>query len=290
MNSVAIFGVGLIGGSFALALRKAGFTGKILGVSSEGTLRRALDLGVIDAAASAESAARQADLVYLAQPVLAILDTLAALNNWVRPEALVTDAGSTKLAIVRKAAESLTKAQFLGGHPLAGKESRGLEAADADLFQGRTYVLTPRADSDLGTHAVRQFKSWLERIGSVITVLGPEEHDRTVALTSHLPQLASIALSMLLAQKDCIGTGAFGPGLLDSTRLALSPYEVWADILATNSSSIDQALSEYIGVLEALRQDLTQPGMKEHFRSAAFLANRVRSAKSTAGFRPEFDL
>ncbi len=285
MNTVAIFGVGLIGGSFARALRKAGFAGKILGVSSEATLRRALELGVIDAAASPQIAAEQADLVYLAQPVLVILDTLAALNEWVRSDALITDAGSTKLAIVQRATESLTNAQFLGGHPLAGKERRGLDSADGDLFRGRTYVLTPVSEADLATPRAREFQSWLERIGALTTILDAEEHDRVVALTSHLPQLASIGLGMLLAQKHCIEKGAFGPGLLDSTRLALSPYEVWADILATNAASIDQALSAYIGVLETLRHDLTEPKMGDHFRSAALLATEARSTKSNpSGF------
>ena len=285
MDTVAIFGVGLIGGSFAQALRKAGFAGKILGVSSEATLRRALELGVIDAAATPRKAAEEADLVYLAQPVLAILDTLAVINEWVRPDALVTDAGSTKLAIVRRATELLTKTQFLGGHPLAGKEKRGLDSADGDLFRGRTYVLTPVSDAGLATPRAHEFRSWLEQIGAIATILDAEEHDRTVALTSHLPQLASIGLGMLLCQKDCIDKGAFGPGLVDSTRLALSPYQVWADILATNAGSIDQALAEYIGVLETLRHDLTGPNMSEHFRSAAFLANRVRTTKSnSSGF------
>lgn len=279
MHSVAIFGVGLIGGSFALALRKAGFAGKILGVSSDATLRRALDLGVIDAAASPQTAAEEADLVYLAQPVLAILDILKPLNDWVRSDALITDAGSTKSAILQRAAVTLTKAQFLGGHPLAGKESRGLDSADADLFRGRTYVLTPVSEAALTTSCARELQDWLERIGATVTILNAEEHDRSVALTSHLPQLASVALAMLLGQTDSVEKGAFGPGLLDSTRLALSPYEVWADILATNTASIDQALSAYIGVLETLRRDLTGPQMSEHFRSAAILANQARAAK-----------
>ncbi|MDQ6760959.1 MAG: prephenate dehydrogenase [Acidobacteriota bacterium] len=285
MNTIAIYGVGLIGGSFALALRKGGFAGRILGVSSPGTLTRALENRIIDEAASPESAAQQADVLYLAQPVRAILDSLPELNKWVRPDALITDAGSTKQAIVAQAAESLMGAQFLGGHPLAGKESRGLPSADADLFRGRTYVLTPASADALATPRAREFLSWLERIGAVPTIMDAEEHDRTVALTSHLPQLGSVALAMLLAQKNCVDQGAFGPGLLDSTRLALSPYEVWADILATNSGFIDQALTAFIAVLETLRHDLTKPEMSAHFGTAALLANRVRSTKpNPSGF------
>src|SRR5436853_6859745 len=122
VKTVAIFGVGMIGGSFALALRKAGFSGRILGVSSETTVRRAQELGVIEAGASPRAAAEEADLIYLAQPIRVILTTLTELDPWVRSEALVTDAGSTKQAVVEQAAASLTRAQFLGGHPLAGTE------------------------------------------------------------------------------------------------------------------------------------------------------------------------
>src|ERR1700733_12559517 len=137
MDTVAIFGVGLIGGSFALAIRKAGFNGKIIGVSSDDTIRAALALHVVDAALPAREAAEQADLLYLAQPIHRIVDSLADLNAWVKPEALITDAGSTKQAIVDRASQVISRAQFLGGHPMAGRERRGVEAAEANLFQGR---------------------------------------------------------------------------------------------------------------------------------------------------------
>src|SRR5271157_4012722 len=141
MNTVAIFGVGLIGGSFALAIRKAGFEGRIIGVgrgvSSDDTIRAALALRVIDEALPAQEAAAQADLLYLAQPIHKIIDSLAELNLQVQPGALITDAGSTKQAIVVRASQVVSRAQFLGGHPMAGRERRGVEAAEADLFQGR---------------------------------------------------------------------------------------------------------------------------------------------------------
>ncbi len=143
MESVAIFGVGLIGGSFGLALKKAGFGGEILGVSSEASIHAALERGAIDRGSALEEAARRADLLYLAQPIGRILDTLRHLDPLVRADALVTDAGSTKHAIVTGARKLLHGCQFLGGHPLAGKEKRGVEQAEADLFRGRTYVLTP---------------------------------------------------------------------------------------------------------------------------------------------------
>ncbi len=143
MKHVAIVGVGLIGGSFALAIRKAGFTGTIIGVSSPAVVQEALDRHIIDRAAPLESALSEADLVYLSQPIGRILHTLSLIDAYVKPGALITDAGSTKQAIVEEARRSIHRARFLGGHPLAGKETRGAGSADADLFRNRPYVLTP---------------------------------------------------------------------------------------------------------------------------------------------------
>jgi len=281
MQTVAIVGVGLIGGSFGLALKQAGFGGSIVGVSSEASIRAALARGAIDRSATLDEAARAADLLYLAQPIGRILDTLRHLDALVRPEALVTDAGSTKHAIVTEAHKHVRRCQFLGGHPLAGKEKRGVAEADAELFRSRTYVLTPGAPEELETPAARSFVEWLRRIGARPVVLGAAEHDRLVALTSHLPQLASTALAATLAATltapDDLEIA--GPGLIDSTRLALSPYELWRDILATNTESIDQALTAYINELEQLRENLRTRGAQEEFVRGAALAVRLRSRR-----------
>ncbi|MFB3830032.1 MAG: prephenate dehydrogenase [Bryobacteraceae bacterium] len=277
METVAIVGVGLIGGSFALALRAAGFSGRILGVSSEATLRKALERGVIEEAATLAEAAGRADLLYLAQPIARILDTLRRLEPLVRPGALVTDAGSTKRAIAAAGA-LLARAQFLGGHPMAGKEKRGVEEAEAGLFAGRPYVLTPPSPEALRTDAALEFRLWLERIGARVLTLAPEEHDRVVALTSHLAQLASTALATTVAEAVPDRVDVAGPGLVDSTRLALSPYELWRDILATNSAEIDRALAAYIARLEHLRANLRTREMQREFETAAALAARLRRA------------
>ncbi|MFN7993727.1 MAG: prephenate dehydrogenase [Bryobacteraceae bacterium] len=278
MNSVAIVGVGLIGGSFGLALRKAGFRGPILGVSSEATIRAALDRGAIDRSATLEEAAREADLLYLAQPIGRILDTLHHVDALVRPETLITDAGSTKHVIVTEARRLVRRCQFLGGHPLAGKEKRGVGEADADLFAGRTYVLTPGSPADMETPGARELTSWLGRIGARVVLLGAAEHDRLVSFTSHLPQMASTALAATvdanLTSPDDLQVA--GPGLIDSTRLALSAYELWRDILATNTESIEQALTAYINELEQLRENLRTRGAQEEFVRASRLAASLR--------------
>ena len=276
MRTVAIAGVGLIGGSFALALRRAGFDGRILGVSSERTIREALSLGVIDEGVPLAEAAARADLIYLSQPIARILETIPALGPLLRPGCLVTDAGSTKRRIVEQFSRSLPRGQFLGGHPMAGKETRGVAAAEAALFEGRTYVLTPVDEAQLETPAAREFRSWLDRIGAVTLVMDAAVHDRTVALTSHLPQLASTALAAMLASRlEENLRRAAGPGLVDMTRLAMSPYDVWRDILETNSGPVGEALDAYIEALETLRGDL-----KDRFVSAGAFAAALRRKKA----------
>lgn len=276
MKTVAVFGVGLIGGSFALAIRKAGFAGRIIGVSSPDTIRAALAAGVIDEALPAEEAAGQADLLYLAQPIHKIIDSLEELGRWAKPGALITDAGSTKQAIVDRAAQVISRVQFLGGHPMAGRERRGVEAAEADLFQGRPYVLTPRSPSDLETDQAREFATFIPRIGSFPVIMNPADHDRTVAFTSHLPQLASTALAATLSARSEPQSGVFGPALVDSTRLALSSFEIWGDILDTNRDQILSSLDQYISKLQDFRDSLAADSMRRHFDAAARFAAQVR--------------
>lgn len=279
MKTVAIAGVGLIGGSFGLALRKAGFDGRIVGVSSPRAIADALRVGAIDEGLRLADAARQADLIYLAQPIGRILDTLRHLDGVVQPGALITDAGSTKSAVVSAAHELIHRCQFLGGHPMAGKEKRGVGEADADLFRRRTYVLTPSSEAELQTPAAVDFLEWLRRIGAVPLLLGPDEHDRVVSFTSHLPQLASTALASVVAEnlESPEDLRVSGTGLMDTTRLAMSAYDIWRDILATNGDAIEQALGAYIAKLEHLRENLRSREMQVEFEAAAALAARVRA-------------
>ena len=266
MNSVAIVGVGLIGGSFALALRAAGFGGRIVGVSSAPTIEKALELGVVDQGATLQEAAASADLIYLSQPILQILDTIEALAPLVRPGTLITDAGSTKALICERGARKIERARFVGGHPMAGREQRGVEAASADLFQSRPYILTEREP---------QLESWIERIGARLVFLSPEEHDRLVALVSHLPQLLSTALGAAIAESPESAQIA-GPAAEDMTRLALSSYGIWRDIFETNAPSIDAALEKYIERLQQLRSQLRTPQMERIFDQAAAAAKGLR--------------
>jgi prephenate dehydrogenase len=264
----SVVGVGLIGGSFALALRKAGFKGKIIGVSSPETVRAALDRGVIDEALPLRDAAGQSDLIYLAQPIERILETLDEIDPHVYTGTLITDAGSTKAAIMARAAKRIKRGRFIGGHPMAGKQTRGVAEADAGLFRGRPYVLTS-ADEEL--------ERWIKRMGARVVILDAEEHDRLVALTSHLPQLISTALAASIAAEpgaECVT----GPAAIELTRLAMSPYEIWRDIFATNRASIDAALGAFIERLQELRKELQSPAIEKEFERAGAAAKALRGA------------
>jgi prephenate dehydrogenase len=267
---VAIAGVGLIGGSFALALRKAGFKGKIIGVSSPETVRVALERHVIDEAMPLADAAGQSDLIYLAQPISRILTTLDEIDPHVYPGTLITDAGSTKTEIAARALKRIRRGRFIGGHPMAGKQTRGVGEADADLFRGRPYIITS-ADIEL--------ERWIKRIGARTVIMNPREHDRLVALTSHLPQIISTALASSIANEPGASRVA-GPAAVDLTRLALSPYEIWRDIFATNSEAIDDALAMFIHKLEELRAKLRDPEIEQEFERAESSARELRRGET----------
>lgn len=282
IRTVAIAGTGLIGCSFALAIKQAGFAGEILGVSSPAAIDAALRASAISRAASLEEAAAVADLIYLAQPVDRILRTLRAIGPLVRADCLVTDAGSTKAEIVRTATECLPSTVFIGGHPLAGKEQRGAEAADGSLFRGRPYVLTPNGPTRPARFA--EFQDWLQRIGAEIVEMTPIEHDSAVAFTSHLPQLLSTALAEALRrQENPHLQRVFGPGLLDMTRLALSGADLWASILASNREQVLSALDAFLDSLRDVRNIVEKGDIALFFGSAAQFAGAIRKLDHETG-------
>lgn len=279
-RTVTIVGVGLIGGSFALALRAAGFQGRIVGVSRPSTLDEALELGVIDAGAPLEEALPASDLIFLAQPILRILDQLPRIAELAPPGSLVTDAGSTKKAIVDRA-EALfqsRKTMFLGGHPMAGKEGRGVAIAEAALFQGAVYALTPSSSADLEDPRARELADWVGRIGAKPLAISPDEHDRVTALTSHVPQLVSTALAAVvwegLPAEERLQIA--GGGLRDMTRLAGSSYEIWEGILRTNAGSMAAGLRSVADELVRMASDLESPSLEQRFIAAQTLHKKLR--------------
>lgn len=268
IKTVTVIGVGLIGGSFALALRRAGYQGRILGVSSPPTLARALARSVIDEGRMLREAVPESDLVYMAQPVPLIVRQLEQVRAHAPGHALVTDAGSTKRVIVDRARELFDGGpDFVGGHPMAGKEGRGVEIADASLFAGATYALVPTGHDLPESPVLDDFLGLLDGMGCRTRVMDPTEHDRVVGWTSHVPQLVATGLAA------AIGGGLAGSreleiagdGLRDMTRLAASPYEVWAGILETNRGAIDAALGTFISEMESLRAALKSDCAADHF-------------------------
>ncbi len=279
MKTIAIVGVGLIGGSFGLALRQAGFTGRILGVSSEKTIRTAIERGAIDEGADFRTAASAVDLVLLAAPILTILEQIDAIDEFARPGTLITDAGSTKAVVCRRAQDKIRRALFLGGHPMAGKERSGIAEAEAGLFRDRPWALCPSAPELLGDDRVAEFLRWLDAIGARPVTIGAEDHDRTVAFTSHLPQLLSTALAASLNHVEQ-AQGLSGPALRDMTRLAASPYRVWRDILLTNEDAIRTALVAFLDSVQQLTRDFDDQTTRSVFEIAEAVSGRLRSSAS----------
>ncbi len=273
---VTVLGVGLVGGSFALALRRAFPEVSIAGWDREEVLERARQCGAIDdARAELAAACRGADLVYLALPVEETLRRLPEIAAAAPPEALVTDSASTKAAVCEAAGRAFVPPRFfLGGHPVAGREQGGIANASPDLFRGAPYALMG-ASGESDARAAR-LAEVVAAIGARAVWLDPAEHDRLFAYLSHLPQLASIALAeTVLAGAGDAARLLAGPGLGDSTRLAGSPYELWAGICRT-SPQLDEALVRLIESLEGIRARLRDPSLAQDFDRAARLYKILR--------------
>ena len=283
---VAILGTGLIGGSFALALRKYFPDSAVIGWDKEHVLRHALERGAIhDAFGDLSLAIAGADLIYMALPVGHTIELLPEVARLASPEALVTDASSTKRFVCSVAAESFSAngAHFLGGHPMAGKEISGIAAADVELFRGSKYAFIgePVADGAEMSRDTRvaNFLTLVEQLGAEPVWLDAETHDRAAAIVSHLPQLLAIALAGVVRdQTDETGLPVTlaGRGLRDALRLAGSPYSVWRDIILTNSDNLDRALGQLIQSLEQLRGDLRTRALEEEFAAAGELYKILR--------------
>jgi len=265
---VGIVGLGLIGGSIALAARQIWPAGLVIGVDRKDVLERAMVLHAIDVAADDPVVLADADLVILAAPIQQNLDLLRDLPDNVVGSAVVTDTGSTKREMVEAARALPERFTFIGGHPLGGAARGGIEHARPDLFTGRPWLFTPGAGHD--TQALDKLKSFAAGFGAVARTLSPEEHDHLLAFISHLPQLTVSALMHVVgSETGQDGLGLSGRGLQDTTRLASSPADIWKEVCATNTDEIGSALDALIVVLQQLRADLqTGKTIDEVFESA----------------------
>src|ERR1700739_2486797 len=284
IQRVTILGTGLIGGSFARALRKHTPDIHIVGWDRAEVILDARKSGAIDESffESLEPAIRRADLIYVALPISTTLDLLPELAHHAPPHALVTDAGSTKQRIWQAASELFVEEVgpiFLAGHPMAGRELSGFAHSDADLFQNTSYALIGDADA---THdpRVSAFVKILEKIGARPLWLGAQQHDYAVGLASHLPQLAAIALASFLydhLDENGLPITLSGPGLRDTLRLAGSPYSTWRDIVLTNREVLSAALDLLARRLADLRERLGSRELEADFDAANELYKLLRS-------------
>ena len=271
-TQITIVGTGLIGGSFALAVRRAGFTGEIVGCDRESVLMKARESGAIDrAVVNPEDAVKGSDLVVLATPVGSIIDLLERVGPLVTPHVLITDVGSTKVEIMARAHDVFgndVAKRFLPGHPMAGKENSGVEFADADLFRDAVWLLTPFSGQDLAQANLAAFLELLQKIGARVLAFDPQEHDRICALVSHLPQMMSTAFASMLVEElgDDPQAGAIGGrALREMTRIARSPYSMWRDIALTNTKNIQDALLKLEQKLAHIRENLRTRELEEEF-------------------------
>jgi prephenate dehydrogenase len=260
---VCVVGCGLIGGSFALALRRAGFAGRITAFGGSRSPRLAVERGVADAVEESFERGQvcEADLIYLAAPIGGIIDFLRTSSDRIRPGAIVTDAGSTKVEICRAARLLPAGVTFIGGHPMAGAENTGVQYSRADLFDSATYALMTGQGIDEAEFD--RFRSLVESIGARVLLTRPEDHDAAVALISHLPQLVASALASLLGpERDveitdrALSRRLAATGWRDMTRLAGSSWSVWRDICLTNQPNISNTLGSLIAELQSLKDAL----------------------------------
>jgi prephenate dehydrogenase len=278
-KKIVIFGAGLIGGSFALALRKAGAAQEIVGFGrSRSTLDQARRLGIIDRIGAGHAELGDADLVLLATPVGQMTELMGRIAPHLGAHTLITDGGSTKSDVVAAARANLGGriAQFVPAHPIAGAEQSGPAAAQADLYQGKKVVLTPLPENSAAAVA-RVRKAW-ELCGAVVSELTPQQHDEVFAAVSHLPHLLSFALVHDLAQRDnrdLLLSFAAG-GFRDFTRIAASSPEMWRDISLANREALLCELKQYADELYVLYQAL-ENGDAERLEQIFAGAHKVRS-------------
>jgi prephenate dehydrogenase len=277
VERVALFGLGLIGGSVARATRRAWPDAELVGVDRGLILDVARDKDIIDDGVEPDDAGalvESADLVILCLPVLAIIDTIERLAKPLATRAVITDTGSTKGSVL-EAARLAGLTRFVGGHPMAGKAAGGLAHADADLFDDATWFLCPGAD--VPPEATRLLREWVAGLGARPVEIDAAEHDRAVALTSQLPHLLVNALAESVLEMGVLD--AAGGSLREVLGVAGAPFDVWGDTITTNRRAIDDALEEIIGRLEDVRARLGERNrMRDLFARGRACRGRVRSS------------
>jgi prephenate dehydrogenase len=278
IRQITIIGTGLIGGSFGLALKKCGFAGRIVGCDRATVLKRAREKGAIDdARTDPTDAVRGSQVVLLAAPVGTIIELIGLLGAALPPKTLLTDVGSTKSEVLSRATQAFGKntgRRFLAGHPMAGKEDAGVDGADADLFQGAVWFVTPVPGQKVFAGVSGEFLEWVEKAGAGIASMDANAHDQLCAWISHLPQFVSTALAATLVDEygedaPLLATG--GRALREMTRISASPYSMWRDVALTNKKNIRNALLKLEQRLAHIRENLDTRELAMEFERAHHL-------------------
>ncbi len=275
MKQITIIGTGLIGGSLGLALKQHAPDVHIVGCDRESVLQQARMMGAIDeGCTSPEQAVRQSDLIILATPVGSIIDLIERIGPLAPPRSLITDVGSTKSEIMTRAKDVFGAdvcTRFLPGHPMAGKETGGIECADGTLFEGAVWLITPYSDQDLNNGAIGNYLQLIKKIGGRVLPIDPAQHDRICGWVSHLPQMLSTALASTLVEElanDSDANAIGGRALREMTRIAQSPYSMWRDVALTNTKNIQDALLRVEQKLAHIRENLRTRELEEEFERA----------------------
>ncbi|KMQ50889.1 Prephenate and/or arogenate dehydrogenase [Chitinispirillum alkaliphilum] len=281
-KTITIYSVGLLGGSIGAGLKKSGYEGKIIGLSSQKGIQSAIKLGCIDEGYGYESLSKvikETDLLILCSPILAIMETLSQLGQCDLPEGLViTDVGSTKSEIVKMAKTTLPDhVYFIGGHPMAGSEKSGPDASDPYLFQNAIYVFTPPSgQAGEKDSAIAEF--FESNLGCRHVFLPPDTHDSIAAAVSHLPHLtaSALVLSVNKHEESVHGTMDLAAGgFRDITRIASAPYSMWHDILVTNKKYIGSMLDSLIENLSNFKTGLENDSLQESFEKARQIREQI---------------
>jgi len=278
-NKVTIVGVGLIGGSLGLAIKKNKLANQVVGIGHRKTsIQKAIKKKAIDQGSlSLPSGTKQADLVILATPVGLIIKFLKELACCLKPGAIVIDVGSSKEEIVKIAEKNLSRENpFIGCHPMAGSEKRGIDIARKDLFDNAVCIITPTKRSDPG--ALKKIKIFWKNLGSRIEVISPARHDSLIATVSHLPHLVSTGLVLKLEQenqKKSSWLKVIGPGFKDTTRIAASPPAIWQDICFSNRGNIIKDISDLRVILKRLENCLKKNQRKDFLK----LLNKAKNSR-----------
>ena len=287
IQQITIVGTGLIGGSFALAIKMHGFAGRVVGCDREPVLARAKAAGVIDeGVVDPVRATRGSQAVLLATPVGGILDLIERIGPTLAEGTLLTDVGSTKGEIAARAQAvfgSKAATRFLPGHPMAGKERSGIEQADADLFEDAVWLVTPLPGQDVEAGLSGECLELIRGIGARVVVLDLARHDRLCAWISHLPQMLSTALAATVVDElgddpELLAIG--GRALRETTRIASSPYSMWRDIALTNTKNIEEALVRLEQRLAHIRENLRTPELKAEFERGNQFRRRDAGAQT----------